>query len=806
MGLARSLVSVRKALQERALTMAGASKRLRDSVEGDRWQGLAKLEGKVERLLEDWGCRSRSEVVRNPGHGLAELFPGIDRIVLAAVADLPEAVAGLLAESGLPVEVLVAAPDSRAHEFDGWGRPGVDWAEQEIPWPESGSVRVVADPREQAGEALRVLAEEGRSSDEVALGSADEETAEELERMGERVGWPVFHPGKQGKSPWVAWLGGWRAFLARPGVAEAMDLLCFSETGILVRGRRAQRSRALSRARDQYMVRGRADLVRVGEGLRREIAGMKTAGEDERALRREKALEDLELARETMEMLEERRASFLREGFHEGMGRLVPVLDPDHEFGVGEWLDDTRVAAEKVSRDPGFWVDLILASAQAVGRVLPDERVLDVVGWLELLYEPGGHLVICGMNEGLVPAQESSDPWLPEGVRRILGLSTAESRAARDAYLLTAMMKMREAGGRVDLLLARASGSGDVLQASRLLLAASGSELAKRVRDLFREIEPPESGLAWTLDKGFRWRRTGEETLVERMSVTAFSSYLACPFRFHLKHVKGLQLPEPERVEWNARDFGNVAHLVLERWGRDPDARDFSKTEALEEWVHRELDRVAAEFFGDDWPLAVRIQVEALRQRLSWFARVQACERAEGWRVVEVEKRFRLELDGVEVRGQVDRIERHPDGRQRVLDYKTSAEAKKVESAHLRRVNAGTRWPEHLEGVEEVLTPDGKARWTNLQVPIYAAALGDVDEIGYFALGATEADVKVSLWDGFGEAEEASALDCARWVVGQVREGRFWPPAARVDFDDYEVLALGRGLAEAFPDGGGVPA
>ena len=365
-----------------------------------------------------------------------------------------------------------------------------------------------------------------------------------------------------------------------------------------------------------------------------------------------------------------------------------------------------------------------------------------------------------------------------------------------------AMMTMRESGGRVDLLLARSNLAGDVLQPSRLLMAAGGTELARRVRILFEEVEPLESSLAWTLDENFRWRQPEVGDDGGRLSVTAFSSYLACPFRYYLKHVAGMLEPEPERVEWNARDFGNVAHLVLERWGRDEEAREYSKTEALAKWLHAELDRVAEELFGASLPLAIRIQVEALRQRLSWFAQVQACERAAGWRVVEVERRFQLDLGGLEVRGQVDRIEESSDGRRRVLDYKTTAEAKKVEGAHLKRINAATHWPEHLEGVEDVRTPDGKARWTNLQVPIYAAALGEIDEIGYFALGATEADVRISLWDGFGDAERESALACAGWVVDQVKAGRFWPPADRVQYDDYESLALGRTLGEVFPGPG----
>jgi hypothetical protein len=70
------------------------------------------------------------------------------------------------------------------------------------------------------------------------------------------------------------------------------------------------------------------------------------------------------------------------------------------------------------------------------------------------------------------------------------------------------------------------------------------------------------------------------------------------------------------------------------------------------------------------------------------------------------------------------------------------------------------------------------------------------------ALGATEADVKVSVWDGFSKADATSALDCARWVIHQTQAKVFWPPAERVDYDDYAVLSLGRSLEETVGMGG----
>ena len=102
------------------------------------------------------------------------------------------------------------------------------------------------------------------------------------------------------------------------------------------------------------------------------------------------------------------------------------------------------------------------------------------------------------------------------------------------------------------------------------------------------------------------------------------------------------------------------------------------------------------------------------------------------------------------------------------------------------------------------LATDGKTkRWRNLQVPLYSAALANVDELGYFALGTTEADVKLSLGEDFSRADRDSAMACAQWVIGKVRNRVFWPPAEKADFDDYVTLSIGRSLQETVLWNGG---
>lgn len=796
--LGGEFLGLRRQLQEGGLTLAAAGRRLAGTVEGARWEALGRLEDLVERRMGEWGAVSRSRLLAQ-GMGLPE---GTGRIVLAGVADLPLLVERALQECGREVVVLIGAPAGEVEGFSELGRPLAGWAERALPWPEAdgGSVVVGADPRQQAVEALRVLHEGGRGSDEVAVGSADEEVGAELARALGRAGWAAFHPGAAVVDHGlVRWMKVWVEWLRRPELAVVAELLELPATGVLV-GSRAWKARWLARFRDQW-------LVGSGDRLRAWVE----RGEFRSEVEREAAVEVLRM----VEGLQSRRAGCCGGRWLGELDGLLAEFEKDQgEDGVlaGEmrrWLDSASGLIARSGRDAVFWIGLMLGEFPAPGAVPPEGRVVDVQGWLELFHEPGRHLVLCGVNEGKVPMRGGGEPWLGESMRERLGLIRDVDRAARDAFLLQAMVRARRNGGRVDLICGKAGGGGETLLPSRLLLAAERAELPGRVKALFRELEPPEAGMRSEVD----WRWMPRACRVpETLGLTSLTTYLACPFRYALKHLLRLQAAGTGRLEWDARDFGNVAHEIFERWGRDEEAREFSKVEAVEAWWSRALDEVLAERFGRNPSLAVRIQAEALRQRLGWAAAAQACSRAEGWRVVDVERDFELEFCGIQVRARIDRIDRNErDGRWRVLDYKTG-DVDDVEKAHRVVVGGRSRLPAHLpEGcpaLVERVDAKGKAvvvRWKNLQLPVYAAAMmkdpltgGELPLPGYFAVGGKRSKVGLRHWDGFARGDVDAAVECAGWVVSRILEGVFGPPAERVDYDDYQVLAPRGDLAEAF--------
>ncbi len=642
---------------------------------------------------------------------------------------------------------------------------------------------------------MRAVATAGTASNEVALGAASTATGDELVRAFTRHGWVAFHPAALPVTTGLArWLLTWLGFLADPKLAIMADLLAMPESSGLIGNRRVHLSNALSRLRNEWMMARPEDL-------RHRITTATFPTESHR----QNAAAVLHAA----ETFAQWRTDFLREDFATTIARLLNALGSTAPTAADEaaallgWLTQAAPLIRQVTRTASFWIDLLLANRPAPTADPPAGRVLDVQGWLELLYEPCLHLVVCDLNEGMVPARFPADPWLGDAARNRLGLTSNAARAARDAFLYQAMIEARRDGGRVDLFCAKSAAGGESLLPSRLLLAATPSTLPERVQFLFREVEPPEAGLRWHADWQWHARRVAAPA---RIHVTSLTTYLACPFRYYLKHAVGMQRPEADRSEWNARDFGIIAHDVMEHWGRDLAARQLTAAEPLARWLSAELDRLVAESFGPRVPLAVRVQADVLRQRLAWLARTQAATRADGWDVIAVEHKIEIPIGHSIVVCKIDRIDRHRDhGGLRIIDYKTGR-ITGVENAHRSKMTARTLLPAHLTAecpavhVSYHHEKPANFLWRNLQLPLYALAVsqrdGCVPTPCYFSLGATAADVAIHEWPDFTSDDLDAASTCATWLVAQITAGVFWPPAAKVRNEDFTAITAGRSLIE----------
>jgi RecB family exonuclease len=370
-----------------------------------------------------------------------------------------------------------------------------------------------------------------------------------------------------------------------------------------------------------------------------------------------------------------------------------------------------------------------------------------------------------------VPSSVDADLFLPNQVRQQLGVLDNDRRYARDAYALSTMLASRE---HLTLIAGRRNGRGDPLLPSRLALAGDDKTMARRMEQFFTPGLQSSTSLppivaddrAQTQDEAPGLVVPSPQKLAEpkrTFSVTAFRDYIACPYRFYLKHILKLSRVDDEADEMSPRQFGDLLHDVLSEFGVSA-ARDATAAREISEFLKERLAERAALLFGRWRGPAIDVQIEQARARLDAFADWQSERKAAGWSIAFVEQpsgdqAMELPVDenrSLTIHGRIDRIDRHSDGRWAIFDYKTGDEGKSPEKTH-----------RHGE------------EWIDLQLPLYrelAALLGVVGEIelGYINLSADTSNEigQLAEWTAADlDSARARALEIARNILDQ----RFLP-------------------------------
>jgi ATP-dependent helicase/nuclease subunit B len=150
-----------------------------------------------------------------------------------------------------------------------------------------------------------------------------------------------------------------------------------------------------------------------------------------------------------------------------------------------------------------------------------------------------------------------------------------------------------------------------------------------------------------------------------RISITEIDTLVADPFAFHAKRILKLSPLDPLDQDPTPAMRGNLVHKVLEHWIQ----KGHGTLAQLEQIAREELDSEAKHF-----PLLAAAWAPRMKRALAWAGQEILDDEAEGWRTMLAEVAGELVLAGaVTLRGRIDRLDRHEDGRLRVVDYKTGA-------------------------------------------------------------------------------------------------------------------------------------
>ncbi len=803
------------------------------SVEAIRWKALHQVQTAYLRMLDGlslWDAQTARLVA------IERREPHTDHdLVLVGTVDMNQATRQILDLVAERVTALIASPQDRAEWFDSHGClvPSL-WCEAPIDIP-SERIRVFEGPAEQAEQVARELSAFGARfrADEIVVGLADERQGPFVERQLAACGVAT------------RWIEGTK--LSDSGPCRL--LLAVAE--VLERGRFEGFASLVRHPDLDVCLSGRVNLAALDESFC-----------DHLPLGPDTLLSILEQPKATQMRLRRKGRKFVGQVSnlpaqsrgdgqvenlpHEVLCSVRELLAPLRiaERPLNAWAEPLRVWVSSVyggrgiddsSREGRVLFAAIkelnkvidemanvppsvapsVAAADAIRcavRRMSDEPVppeaasdaVELLGWLELPLDDTPAAIVTSFNEGFVPTSLNSDLFLPNDLRRRLGLYDNARRFARDAYAVTLLQQTRR---EVVWLVGRRDAGGSPLIPSRLLFAVDPEQLPERVLRLMnRDGEAPCSPGYCGLDdsiprvessgpQGVGLQVPRPEFVAESfgltellkpareltLSVTAFKSYLACPYRYFLRHELGLGSVNDRAVELDGLAFGNVLHDVLRLFG-ESDARDSYDENRLRRCLLELLGDVANERFGPRRRAAVNVQLKQMESRLEVFATWQAKWRREGWKIEHVERSIRPEphdspasfvVDDVSVwlHGRLDRVDRNEStGACAIFDYKSGDRGDSPEESHRK-----------------------KGAWIDLQLPLYrhlarSLTLSDEPLLGYINLPKDLAGVGHSLAE-WSPNDLADADEQAKQVALRIARREFWPPTSPVpslfrDFDD----------------------
>jgi ATP-dependent helicase/nuclease subunit B len=826
LGVARQLTDLWGLLQENALVMGDVASQIEPLLSGEdldievaRWQDLARLETLFFAALQKRG-RTPIPLARKQAVADPQLPEGVERLVLPALADAQPALYPTLEHlsARAALTVLVHADPSQDARFDVWGRPEpAHWTGDQAPVLPLADEQIVL--ASNSTDQARLIAEAFASipQDEAlpSLGMADDTLFSELQSSLLSKGLLLHNPAAY---PLAA------SSLGR--LIQLLEQLCrqprFSALAAFLReadvmrwleGRLASEPsacaailRSLDELQNAHLPQTLGAARQFCEQSRSDAAQSADARSSQDCRKWERLLNVLD---EVETLLDPRGRPHL--------GHLTDMLQTlfaartlqektpgDRELAaaaeatlsVFDTLSSSLLtdALDEAQRSQLF--ETLLSSA--CYQLEPENAdALLTEGWLELPWSPARELVISGFNEGSVPDAVVGHAFLPDRLRQGLGLTSNERRTARDTYLLQTLLASRPPGA-VRLYLERVSSRNDVRKPSRLLFLCDEATLATRAKKLFRDAERSAAGHHRTLPEAWRLTLPAPAAPPSQLSVTAFKSYLECPFTFYLRHILKMEACDDRVSELDAMAFGTLCHDAVEAFGRS-DCKDASDAGLIAAFLQAEVWRIVHRQYGSSLPAILHLQASAACKRLAFFAARQASLRAEGWQIVATEQPLSMAEHGIRVRGRADRLDYHAaSGTWRIIDYKTwdrlgkndgldrllSSSKADIESAALR-------------GLAPFTFAEKPRVWTDLQLPLYllmaqASAVVPADakvECGYFVLGETEAETVCKAWT-FEPARD-DAVAAVRWVIDRIQAGIYWPPTPKDAWArDYESLFL----------------
>jgi probable DNA repair protein len=315
-------------------------------------------------------------------------------------------------------------------------------------------------------------------------------------------------------------------------------------------------------------------------------------------------------------------------------------------------------------------------AAETVFQPEGGEAPVEVLGTLEASGLRFDHLWVAGLHDEAWPGPPKPNPFLPIRMQREGGLPRCSpERELEYAALLTrrllasapdvvvsypALVEDREAAPSPLILPVRRINSED-LALDRVTAYAEAIRLSRVMEQKGDEQAPPLGAEAW-----------------QRGGTKVFQYQSTCPFRAFVELRLGAEELDTPAPGLDLRRRGILVHAALEEFWKEVRSHDALCGRADIPDVVRNSVAIAIARLEQDTGSAIPERFAGLEKRrvehlVSAWLEVEKLRAP--FEVAQPEDERYADLGGIHARVKIDRIDRLPDGREIIIDYKTGRTA-----------------------------------------------------------------------------------------------------------------------------------
>jgi ATP-dependent helicase/DNAse subunit B len=424
------------------------------------------------------------------------------------------------------------------------------------------------------------------------------------------------------------------------------------------------------------------------------------------------------------------------------------------------------------AEDAGFYLRHLLSDLTASDENVDGVKVLtfELAAAIE-----SKALFFGGVTEGSFPSRPGIDPVLPEKFKKTIGLPHLEYYLERQKLYFTRLLN----ASTFDPYLSCPSADGD-----KIFLPSPFLDWEKMIVPASRNIFTEEDVLVREGSALKFNNKAGPETYFDAKAigllrgrigtmskkyfrVTDLDYYRKCPFKFYLEKILGLEIEEPPRFEVEYRQWGNLAHKTMEYLFKDKNREldDFEKR--LLKALEKSLKEIPiGEFWSD-------VTKEIFRNLLPLLKKQETEIRMQGFSPYKVEEKIEAEINGIRLKGKIDRVDRKVGANGRsplhetrnsviILDYKTGS----IDRKSLQLPLYARMWQEchseQVEGVGYYSLKEGEVTW-------YPSKKNNMEEYIQEALQETAALIE-QMKKGMFPAEPGNPNECRNCNHGALCE------------------------------------